>query len=111
MPWGFAGSRFGVLPGRMLWLWENPDFVPKIIPQSEKAAGDELTYLWSNTKPLFHQVQQQVVQEEGVENRVDNVASGGKGNFTWAMSSEYPKPLDEEVQRDTNRITDKIRPK
>lgn len=106
-----TGARLSVLTGGVFGLRKDPEAVPEIVPEGEEAASNELADLGRKAKPAFHSIENEVVEQEGIERRIDNVATRREGNLTRTLGAKHPVALHEEVKKDTNRVTDQVGPK
>lgn len=90
--------------------FEYPGLVPEVVPYRKERRGDELADSWVNADILKAE-QYQIVQQERVECRVNDISTGCHPKFRLTLRFKYPVTFYKEVQRQSDRITDKISPK
>ena len=105
---GFAKFGFDHFLAVRAAFGEDPDPVPKVVPNGKEGAGNKLANLRPYTDVFAQAVENEVIEQERIQHRVDDVASSRKGNPLGLLGAEDPEALQEEVQGDTDGIADKV---
>lgn len=105
-----SSPRLGMRPGRMLRFGKDPELVPEVVPDGKEAAGDKLTDSRIKSEPALERVKDKVVEQESIEDGIDDVAPGRESNLAGLLSLKYPIPLQQEIKRYADSITDKVGP-